>query len=76
MLFLPLLLVIGLRRADALNASAQGTSGQGQQTGSWEEYTFLPGLMTGVCVCVLGDQTRVVEGNRQGLGRSIHFYQG
>lgn len=55
MLVVPLLLVLGLRRADALKeASLQGAGGEGQQTEAsgpcpWREYTFTPGLMTGEC---------------------------
>ncbi len=51
MLLVPLLLVLGLRRADALReASAyQEENAEGERSlGSpWREYTFTPGLMTG-----------------------------
>ena len=56
MLLLPLVLLLGLRRADALReASALQESGGAEvpKDGSmpWREYTFTPGLMTGVCWC-------------------------
>jgi len=52
MLVVPLLLVLGLRRAEVLReAAVLGASAEGQHTDCpWREYTFTPGLMTGVFV--------------------------
>eukprot|EP00983_Pelagomonas_calceolata_P059891 1146131-Pelagomonas_calceolata.AAC.1 len=80
-----MMLLLGLRRADALReASARQEAGLEEHPLSscpWREYTFVPGLMTGMVdggsgyVCVGGVGGEEAEGVDQvAIAESVHVH--